>query len=198
MVSYLRLRELPDVETCKSICWCSPYPCRLQLKRSSKIQIPSTARRRSSDDIKAHLVHVWLGSPLSWFKLQVGRWLRGATASSEVVQFEFSKTVLHLAAPGGFTQRRKGRKGRKEGQNEGPLFPSPPSRTLRLCVKPCRKPAGKFKPYHYRVFPALAASPRRMYTEWLSERCNVPDTLTCLLTFNITVHCFPLLSLRFT
>jgi hypothetical protein len=49
-----------------------------------------------------------------------------------------------------------------------------------------------------RIFPALAASARRMYTECLSERCNVSDTLTCLLTFNIIVHCFLLLSLRFT
>jgi hypothetical protein len=55
------------------------------------------------------------------------------------------------AAPDGFTQRRKVRKGRKEGQNEGPLYALRAWRTLRLCVKPCRQPAGIFKPYHYPV-----------------------------------------------
>ena len=45
---------------------------------------------------------------------------------------------------------------------------------------------------------SLPWPPQRMYTEWLCERCDVPDTLTCLLTFNITAHCFQSLSLRFT
>jgi hypothetical protein len=54
------------------------------------------------------------------------------------------------AAPDGFIRRPtdKVRNGRKEGQNEGPLYPL---RALRLCVKPCREPVGKFKPYHYPV-----------------------------------------------
>ncbi len=47
-------------------------------------------------------------------------------------------------------------------------------------------------------FPALAASARRMYTEWLCEGCNLADTLTCLSMFNITVHSFQLPRLRFT
>jgi len=55
------------------------------------------------------------------------------------------------AAPDGFTQRRKVLKGPKEGQNEGPLYALRAWRTLRLCVKPCREPVGKFKPYHYPV-----------------------------------------------
>ncbi len=49
-----------------------------------------------------------------------------------------------------------------------------------------------------RQFPALAASARLMYTEWLSKPCDVPETLTCLLTFNITAHNFQSLNLRFT
>jgi hypothetical protein len=66
-----------------------------------------------------------------------------------------SQPTASSVAPDGFTQRRKVRKGRKEGQNEGPLYALRAWRTLRLCVKPCREPAGKFKPYHYPVGSAL-------------------------------------------
>jgi hypothetical protein len=67
-----------------------------------------------------------------------------------MVQFELSKTVLPPHGSDGFTPRRKARKGRKEGQSEAPLSPLRSLRALRLGVKPCRKPAGKFKLYPYR------------------------------------------------
>ena len=62
----------------------------------------------------------------------------------------------------------------------------------------CRARLEKSKLGHIGIFPALVASARRMYTEWFSERCNGPDTLTCLLMFSITVHYFQSLNLLFT
>jgi hypothetical protein len=57
----------------------------------------------------------------------------------------FPKPFYHPAALNGFTPRRNARQGRKEGQSEGALSPLRSLRALRLGVKPCRKPAGKFK-----------------------------------------------------
>ena len=62
----------------------------------------------------------------------------------------------------------------------------------------CSARLEKSKLGHSGVFPALVASTRRMYTEWFSERCDGPDTLTCLLMFSITVRCFQSLNLLFT
>jgi hypothetical protein len=73
----------------------------------------------------------------------------------------FPKLSYDPAASDGFIRRLtdKVREGRKEGQNQGPLFPLRP---LRLCMKPCCKPAGKFKPYHYRKILSLDKFPQEM------------------------------------
>ena len=62
----------------------------------------------------------------------------------------------------------------------------------------CSARLEKSKLGHSGDFPTLVASARRMYTEWFSECCNGPDTLTCHLMFSITVYSFQSLRPLFT